>query len=90
MHKTEPKRLFRLDMQGEPCPYPAVATLEALADLEPGSILEVITDCPQAVNGIPFEVRRHGYELLEQRQEGPTLIFRVGVPEGKGRAAACR
>lgn len=27
---------YRLDMLGEPCPYPAVATLEAMPQLKPG------------------------------------------------------
>lgn len=27
---------YRLDMVGEPCPYPAVATLEALPQLQKG------------------------------------------------------
>lgn len=27
---------YRLDMVGEPCPYPAVATLEAMPQLKPG------------------------------------------------------
>lgn len=36
---------YRLDMVGEPCPYPAVATLEAMPNLKPGEILEVVSDC---------------------------------------------
>lgn len=33
---------YRLDMVGEPCPYPAVATLEAMPQLKKGEILEVV------------------------------------------------
>lgn len=29
---------YRLDMVGEPCPYPAVATLEAMPQLKKGEI----------------------------------------------------
>lgn len=32
---------YRLDMVGEPCPYPAVATFEAMPQLKKGEILEV-------------------------------------------------
>ncbi len=39
---------YRLDMVGEPCPYPAVATLEAMPQLKKGEILEVVSDCPQS------------------------------------------
>ena len=43
----------------------------------------MITDCPQSVNSIPLEAPRHGYELLAQRQEGPTLRFYIRVPESE-------
>jgi len=43
---------YRLDMVGEPCPYPAVATLEAMPQLKKGEILEVVSDCPQSINNI--------------------------------------
>ena len=45
---------FRLDLQGEPCPYPAVRTLEVLPELKSGEILEVLSDCPQSINNIPI------------------------------------
>ncbi|ABI59262.1 MULTISPECIES: sulfurtransferase-like selenium metabolism protein YedF [Nitrosomonas] len=68
---------FRLDMIGEPCPYPAVATLEAMPQLRPGQILEVISDCPQSINNIPIDARNHGYEVLEIQQDGPTIRYLI-------------
>ena len=50
---------YRLDMVGEPCPYPAVATLEAMPQLKKGEILEVVSDCPQSINNIPLDARNH-------------------------------
>ena len=29
---------YRIDMQGEPCPYPAINTLEAMKELKDGEI----------------------------------------------------
>ncbi|UUX07265.1 sulfurtransferase-like selenium metabolism protein YedF [Salmonella enterica] len=52
---------YRLDMVGEPCPYPAVATLEAMPQLKKGEILEVVSDCPQSINNIPLDARNHGW-----------------------------
>ena len=49
---------YRLDMQGEPCPYPAIKTLEAMESLKDGEILEIISDCPQSINNIPIEIGR--------------------------------
>ncbi len=48
---------YRLDMVGEPCPYPAVATLEAMPALKKGEILEVVSDCPQSINNIPHDAK---------------------------------
>lgn len=63
---------YRLDMVGEPCPYPAVATLEAMPQLKKGEILEVVSDCPQSINNIPLDARNHGYTVLDIQQDGPT------------------
>lgn len=48
---------YRLDMVGEPCPYPAIATLEAMPSLKKGEILEVVSDCPQSINNIPLDAK---------------------------------
>lgn len=68
---------YQLDIVGEPCPYPAVATLEVMPELKPGEILEVITDCPQSINNIPIDARNHGYTVLEIEQNGPTLRYLI-------------
>lgn len=68
---------YRLDMLGEPCPYPAVATLEAMPQLKPGEILEVISDCPQSISNIPLDARNHGYKVLDIQQDGPTIRYLI-------------
>ncbi len=68
---------FRLDMLGEPCPYPAVATLEAMPNLQPGQILEVVSDCPQSINNIPLDCKNYGYEVLEIQQDCPTSRYLI-------------
>ena len=66
---------FRLDLSGEPCPYPAVATLETMPGLQPGEILEVVCDCPQSINSIPADAKRYGYRVLKIEQHGPTILY---------------
>ncbi|WP_169754891.1 sulfurtransferase-like selenium metabolism protein YedF [Campylobacter curvus] len=66
---------FRLDMQGEPCPYPAINTLEAMQELEKGQILEIVSDCPQSINNIPLDAKNHGYEVLKIDSYGPTIRY---------------
>lgn len=68
---------LRLDMVGEPCPYPAVATLEVMPQLKDGDILEVISDCPQSINNIPIDAKNHGYEVLAIEQHGPTIRYLI-------------
>ncbi|PPK62687.1 sulfurtransferase-like selenium metabolism protein YedF [Malaciobacter marinus] len=75
MKKDEIVPDYRLDMQGEPCPYPAVNALETMKDLKKGEILEIISDCPQSINNIPADAKNHGYEVLEVDSSGPTIKY---------------
>ena len=68
---------YRLDMVGEPCPYPAVATLEAMPSLKKGEILEVVSDCPQSINNIPQDACNYGYTVLDIQQDGPTIRYLI-------------
>lgn len=77
MKKTPVIPDYRLDMMGEPCPYPAVATLEAMGHLSPGQVLEVVCDCPQSINNIPLDAKNHGYQVLDIQQDGPTLRYLI-------------
>lgn len=71
---------FRLDLQGEPCPYPAVRTLEVLPELKKGEILEVLSDCPQSINNIPIDAKNHGYEVLGIEQLGAIVRYLIKKP----------
>ncbi|MCI6564586.1 sulfurtransferase-like selenium metabolism protein YedF [Campylobacter sp.] len=71
---------YSLDIQGEACPMPAVATLEALPQLKKGEVLEVLCDCPQAINSIPVDAKNRGFEVLSIEQDGPTLRFIIKKP----------
>jgi TusA-related sulfurtransferase len=68
---------YSLDMMDETCPYLAVATLEAMAQLQAGEILEVITNCSQSINSIPLDARNHGYEVLEIQKDGPAIRYMI-------------
>lgn len=66
---------YRLDMVGEPCPYPAVATFEALPQLKKGEILEVVSDCPQSINNIPLDAKNHSIPCwISSRTDQPFVI----------------
>ncbi|MCY1460984.1 hypothetical protein D3C76_866320 [compost metagenome] len=69
-----------LDLRGEHCPYNAIATLETLATMKPGELLEVITDCSQSVHGIPEDTTRHGYHCLPVEHHGALFRFLIEIP----------
>ena len=72
-----------LDLRGETCPYPPVYTLEELADMGPGEVLEVLTDNPPSIHTIPFYAAKQGHRLLaEPLERGAVyhLFFQVGQP----------
>lgn len=71
---------YRLDLQGEPCPYPAMRTLEVLPMLKNGEILEVLSDCPQSINNIPLDAKNHGYVVLKVEQLGATIRYFLQKP----------
>jgi TusA-related sulfurtransferase len=67
-----------LDVRGESCPYPELYTLETLAAMRGGEVLEVIADCAQAFVNVPASVLRHGHRLLvEPRKDGPEFSLYI-------------
>ncbi|WP_343286590.1 sulfurtransferase-like selenium metabolism protein YedF [Helicobacter sp. 12S02634-8] len=68
---------YCLDLQGEPCPYPAIVTLQTLPKLKKGEILEVLSDCPQSINNIPIDAKNHGYEVLKVEQRGVSIRYLI-------------
>ena len=80
MHEDDFEISYTLDILGEACPMPAVATLEILPKMRSGEVLEVLCDCPQAINSIPYDARNRGFEVLKIEQDGPTLRFIIKKP----------
>ena len=85
---TERKPDLSLDLRGEHCPYNAIATLETLRTMQPGQLLEVVTDCSQSFHGIPEDATRHGYHCLAVEQHGPHLPLSVDLTLADGVVAA--
>jgi len=53
----------QLDVRGEICPYPMMKTVQALKKLQAGDEgLEVFTDHPPALETIPTQAVRLGFE----------------------------
>lgn len=61
-----------IDVLGELCPYPLLATEQALKKLNPGDILKVLSDTTSSVTEtIPEFCQKHGYpmEVVKNEEE---------------------
>lgn len=64
----------RLDLRGEVCPGPTVDTTLTLKVMQPGEVLEVVTDYYPARQTIPALMRDLGYPC--EIQDGDREVFR--------------
>ncbi|EHL97257.1 hypothetical protein HMPREF9103_02037 [Lentilactobacillus parafarraginis F0439] len=70
---------YTLNMLGDPCPYPAMASIDAYDKMKNGETIEIISDCPQSINSIPVDAKNRGHKVLEVNQDGPTFRYVVQV-----------
>ncbi|WP_435334263.1 sulfurtransferase TusA family protein [Haloarchaeobius sp. TZWWS8] len=58
-----------LDVKGENCPMPVVKTKQAIDDLEPGDVLEVVATDSGSMSDMPgWADTTDGVELLDQEE----------------------
>ena len=57
------KKIRKLDLRGEICPYPMLKTNEELDSDKEINILEVLTDHSPALSTIPPQALKRGYEV---------------------------
>ncbi len=62
-----------LDARGLCCPMPSVKTALALEQMEPGQIIEVLTDDPVSKRDLPVWAQSTGNELLGMEEDGKTI-----------------
>lgn len=74
----------RLDVSGLTAPEPVLMLRRRLAQLESGSIFEVIGDSPGLLTDIPAFCAHAGHELVMARPSGAGYVFEIR----KGAAAA--
>jgi TusA-related sulfurtransferase len=67
----------KIDCVGLFCPVPIIKTVEALAELSPGRILEMTSDDPASLADMKSWSARTGHELLEIDKHGAVFRFVV-------------
>ena len=66
-----------LDASGLGCPMPVVKTRQAINDLAPGEVLEVISTDRGSVRDIPAWAEGTGNKLIETREDGEQFTFLI-------------
>ena len=73
--KAPPPHPRSLDLAGVPCPLNWARAKAALAEMDRGQQLELITDDPRAARDIPRAAEAEGHALVALRQaKGRTVI----------------
>jgi TusA-related sulfurtransferase len=67
----------QIDCNGLFCPMPIVKTREALRDMAPGQVLEMLSDDPASEADMKSWTRRSGNELVGLSREGAVYRFLV-------------
>ena len=66
-----------LDVKGVLCPIPVLKAKQAISQVAPGAVLEIIATDPAAKEDIPAWARRAGHDLLSMQEENDTIKFYV-------------
>lgn len=68
-----------LDASGLLCPLPVIRVQDRIKGMASGEVLEVLATDPGTRHDIPAWCRVHGHQLVESKQNGERLRFRILV-----------
>ncbi len=71
----------KLDVLGHFCPVPVSQARKALADLNGGDVLMVISDDPETMHDMPILVDRLGHQLIDVLKFAGEFRFIIEVYE---------
>ena len=66
-----------LDTRGTFCPIPIVKISETIKNVDPGVIVEMISDDPAIEYDLPAWCRSAGHKILSQKKEDKDFRFEV-------------
>jgi TusA-related sulfurtransferase len=78
--EAPPRAVAVVDARGLECPLPVFHARDAMFDLKPGEVLEVLADDPQAPSDLETWARRDGHLLVSITTQARG--FRVLVRHG--------
>ena len=66
-----------LDTRGLNCPLPILKAKKALADMQSGDLLKVVSTDPGSIRDFKAFARQTGNELMESKEEGGKFQFLI-------------
>ncbi len=66
-----------LDCKGMMCPMPIVELSKKIKKMQPGEVLEMVSDDIGSKEDVPAWAKKTGNELLETREEGGILHYKI-------------
>lgn len=66
-----------LDLSGLLCPLPVLKARKMLQAMPSGAVLKVVATDPMSAIDLPHFCSEQGHTVLEQRQDGSSLTFRI-------------
>ncbi len=68
---------YMLDCCGYVCPHPQLYTKKSLEKINEGDVLDVVFDNPSSGETIIQMCDQAGHEVLEKKQDGSKLIYKI-------------
>ncbi len=69
--------VYMLDVCGYVCPHPQIYCKKSLEKIGEGEVLEMTFDNPSSAETIVQMLDQAGHELLEKKNEGGKIIFKI-------------
>lgn len=69
----------QLDVRGLMCPAPALESLEATRNLQPGQVLEIVGDWLESKWEVPSAVLRPGFVILAIHEDDASDLWKIYV-----------
>ena len=69
--------VYALDVCGYGCPHPQIYCKKSLEKIAEGEVLEMTFDNPSSAETIIQMIDQAGHDLMEKKNEGGKLIFRI-------------
>ena len=69
--------MYMLDVCGYVCPHPQIYCKKSLEKIGSGETLEMIFDNPSSAETIVQMIDQGGHDLVEKKNEGGKIIFKI-------------